>query len=199
MTGARPKPPQPPRKPISSLTKAAKPIVKPNWWDLPRLKLLLTESRLLLSPHSRLPLSATAGGWRGRGDPLLLRRRGWVPCRDRTRRPSNLRASNLHSGGSPGTLLSSLSRPSRLLRRIHRHLADLPHPLLGGTGDHQRLVDPRLELAHGRHGAAGHDPVLGAVAFASLDSGEFRPAAGGKPARSLDLAAPNFETTRGAR
>jgi len=26
-------------------------------------------------------------GWRGRGDPLLPRRRGWVPCRDRTRGP----------------------------------------------------------------------------------------------------------------
>jgi hypothetical protein len=199
VTRTRPKPPQPPRKPISSLTKPAKPHVEPNPRPRLRRNLLLSESRLTLNPPSRLPFPAAAGGWRGRGDPHLPRRWGWVPYRDRTRRPNNLPSSNLHSRSSPGTLLSRLSRPSRLLRRIHRNLADLPNPLLRSTSNNQRLVDPRFKLAHSRHSAAGDDPVLGGVALGSLDSGEFRPAAGGKPARSLDLAAPNFETTRGAR
>jgi hypothetical protein len=35
-----------------------------------------------------LSLIRLSRGWRGRGDPLLPRRRGWVPCRDRTRGPA---------------------------------------------------------------------------------------------------------------
>jgi hypothetical protein len=58
-----------------------------------------------------------------------------------------------------------------LPRRVERHLPHLAHALLGGAGDHQRLVDPRLELADQRHRAAGDDPVLGAVALTSLDIG----------------------------
>ncbi len=67
------------------------------------------------------------------------------------------------------TRLSGLSCPLRLPRRVERHLAHLAHALLGGTGDHEGLVDPGLELADQRHGAAGDDPILGAVALFSLD------------------------------
>ncbi len=42
-------------------------------------------SRTDRSAGSRVDLRF-CGGWRGRGYPLLPRRRGWVPCRDRTRR-----------------------------------------------------------------------------------------------------------------
>jgi hypothetical protein len=75
----------------------------------------------------------------------------------------------LHRCGGSRTLLGRLRRPPCLTSRIERHLAHLAHPLLGGAGDHQRLVDPGLELADQRHGAAGDDPLLGAIALFSLD------------------------------
>ena len=176
--------PQPRGNPISPFAEPAKPDVESS------------RRSLYLSFRSwRLPIPAPAGGWHRRGDHPLLGRGWWVPCGDRTRRPSNLPGSSRR----PSTLLSRLSSPPRLPRRIQGHLPHLAHALLGGASDHHRLVDPRFELAHGRHRAARHDPVLRAVPFRPLDSRQFRPERGGKPARSLDLAAPNFETTRGAR
>jgi hypothetical protein len=69
----------------------------------------------------------------------------------------------------PRALLRRIRSSFRLPRRIDRHLPHLTHAFFRGSGDHHRLVDPRLELAHGRHGAARHQPVLRRIAFRPLD------------------------------
>jgi hypothetical protein len=55
-------------------------------------------------------------------------------------RPNNRLSSSFRAR------LSRLSRPPSLPSRIERHLPHLTHPILGDTRDHQRLVDPCLEL-----------------------------------------------------
>jgi hypothetical protein len=176
----RPERPQPSRYSVSSLGKAAKPNLEPR----PRSRRGLSERRRRLGGE-RPFFDVPAGGWRGFGGPPRQGR--WHQIGDRTRRPGNVGIGSLR--GRLCALLSRLSSPPRLPRSIKRHLADFPHPLLGGTGDHQRLVDPRLELADGRYDTLGDDPVLRVVAFRTLDSGEFRPEGGGKRALSLDLPA----------
>src|SRR4051794_15710191 len=156
----RPKPPQPCRYLVSSLVKAAKPNLEPR-----------------LSQRSNGP----SPGGRGRGDrprgSFSYRKGRGGPRPGRTRWPGRL-VPRLNR--SLRALLRRLRRPPRLPGRVQRHLPHLAHPVLGDAGDHQRLVDPRLELVQRRHGAAGYDPVLGAVALRSLDTEEFRVAGGGK-------------------
>jgi hypothetical protein len=86
---------------------------------------------------------------------------------------NNRLSSSLRAG------LSRLSGPPSLPSRIKRHLPHLAHPILGDAGDHQRLVDPRLELIQRRNGAPGNGPVVSAVAFRSLDTREFTVEEGG--------------------
>lgn len=208
--------PQPRRYPIRSLVEALKPVFKPPPGPPPLFNFsgrhlicfnrrLLGFSGRLLSPCQRSLSGDSAGGWRRFGGPS--RKGWWNQIGVRTRRPANLGDRIRRPGArlsrllrSPSTLLGSLSRPTSLPSSIKRHLTDHPNPLLRSPRDHQRLVDPRLELGQGRHRALRHDPVLGGIPLRSLDTAQFRTAGGGKLARSIDLAAPDRQrTTRGAR
>jgi hypothetical protein len=143
----RPKPPQPRRDSVSPLGKAAK------------------SSLELRRPSPRRSLrQLNSGGWRRfRG----LSRMGEPGIGDRTRRPSRLRSC---LSSSHRALLRRLGGPPRLPGRVERHLAHLAHPVLGGAGDHQRLVDPCLQFAHQRHAAARHHPVLRTVSLLDPDA-----------------------------
>jgi len=162
MTRMRPQPLQPSRNSVSPLTKAAKPSLKPNWPS--RTSFLLSGRRHIVL------LSGSSGGWRRRGDhPLRSCRGWWVPCRDRTRRPELPRRTLHHLHRNLRARLSRLSRPPSLPSRIKRHLPHLAHPRFRCPRNHQRLVDPRLELPERGHVAPRHDPILRVVPLRFLD------------------------------
>jgi hypothetical protein len=184
---------------VSPLVKAAKPNLEP---------------RLPNRPRRSLTLDAPAGGWRRFGGPPPASC-GWDQIGVRTRRPeplvpsygclrrslNNRSLSNLPRSlrSRPSARLSRLSRPARLPSGIERHLPHLAHTILGSPRDHQRLVDPRLQLVERRNRAAGYDPIVGAVPLRSLDTRQFTIEEGGKSALLLDLRPPFPRTeTRGA-
>jgi hypothetical protein len=168
MTPAVLKRAQPSRNSISPLVEAAKPNLKSRLRHRSRWSLRLGRSHLI---------DISAGGWRRFGGPPPASCGGWWDqIGDRTRRPDSIvlrygclrpRPNNRLSS-SLSTPLRRLSSPPSLPSRIERHLAHFAHPVLRNPGDHQRLVDPRLKLVQGRHGAAGNYPVLGVVAPIAL-------------------------------
>jgi hypothetical protein len=172
--------PQARREPVSSLRKAAESHLKPRLTHRLRLS-----GRLGLSPLINIP----AGGWRRFGGPPPASCGGWWDqIGDRTRRPTSIvpRYGCLRSGMNnsvsrrPSALLRRLSRPTSLPGSIKRHLPDLAHPVLRDPRDHQRLVDPRLELTQGRNRAPGNQPVVGDVSLRTLDTRQFTIGEGGK-------------------
>lgn len=196
MPRLRLKPPQPRRQPIRSLVEAAKPNLKPR-----------------LTHRNFVP----AGGWRRFGGPPPASCGGWWdqigvrPCRPerivprcgclRSALNNRLPKSGLNNrvSRSLGARLSRLSRPPSLPGSVKRHLPHLTHAVLRSPGDHQRLVDPRLELVQRRNRAAGYDPVVRVVSLRSLDTRENTSEEGGKSALLLDLRPPFPRTeTRGA-
>jgi hypothetical protein len=174
--------PQPSRNSVSPLVKAAKPRLEP------RLRLRNGLSlRLGLSPRLDVP----AGGWRRFGGPPPASCGGrWHQIGDRTRRPGRIVCRygcvrlrlNKRLSRSLRARLRRLRRPPGLPSGIKRHLPHLAHPILGDTSDHQRLVDPRLELVQGRNGPSGNHPVLSVVTHRLLDTRQFTIEEGGKPA-----------------
>ena len=175
--------PQPSRNSVSSLSKAAKPNLKPRLRHRSGLSLLLGRSHLITVP---------AGGWRRFGGPPPASCGGWWDqIGDRTRRPAPLvlrsgclrRRLNNSLSSRPSALLSRLSRPPGLPSRIERHLPHLAHPVLRSPSDDQRLVDPCLELIQRRHRAPGNDPVVGDVSLRTLDTRQFTIGEGGNSDR----------------
>ena len=152
--------PQPSRNSVSPLVKAAKPNLEAGLAHRLHLSLLFGRSPLLSLPGDRTR----------RPDSIVNR------CGCLRSRPNN-RLSR-----SQSARLSGLSRPARLPSSVERHLPHLAHPILRRPRDHERLVDPRLELIQRRNRAAGNYPVLRVVAHRPVDTREFRIAAGGKPA-----------------
>jgi hypothetical protein len=155
---------QPSRNSVSPLVEAAKPNLEPR-----------RTHRLRLS----LRLNASAGGWRRFGGPPPASCGGWWgQIGDRTRRPDSIvcrcgcLSSRLNSRLS--ARLGRLSRPPSLPSGIERHLPHLAHPVLRSPSDHQRLVDPRLELIKRGNRAPGYDPVVSDVSLRPLDAGNLR-------------------------
>jgi hypothetical protein len=153
--------PQPSRNSVSPLVESAEPNLEPR-----------------LTHHVGL-LHRPAGGWRRFGGPPPAGCGGWWDqIGDRTRRPGRIvpRYGCLRSGLNSrlSTPLRRLSRPPSLPSGIERHLPHLAHALLRRAGDHQRLVDPRLELIQRRNSASRNHPVVSDVSLRPLDAGNLR-------------------------
>lgn len=175
---------QPSRNSVSPLVKTAKPNLKP------RLRHRSGSSRRLGRSYL---IDLPAGGWRRFGGPPPAKCGGWWnQIGDRTRRPGRIvpRYGCLSNRWSRGSLrnglnrrlstpLRRLSRPPSLAGGVERHLPHLAHPVLRGPSDHERLVDPRLELVQCRDRAPGYDPIVGVVPFRTLDTREFTVEEGG--------------------
>lgn len=166
--------PQPSRNSVSSLSKAAKPNLKPRLAHRSGFSRRFRRSYLL---------NVTAGGWRRFGGPPPGSCGGWWdqigvrPCRPGRIVPRYgcpRSGPNNSVSRSLRTPLSRLSRPPSLPGSVKRHLPHLAHAVLRRPRDHQRLVNPRLELIQRRNGAPRNHPVVSDVSLRPLDAGNLR-------------------------